>query len=109
MSIQTITRKGRRFVVMPESEYRRLLEAAEIPSLPPADRHGTRPALPAVRALLAQSIIRDRKALGWSQAELARQAKINVETLNRIEKAHVTADQKTIERLERALKRATAA
>ena len=107
MTIETITRRGRRFVLLPESDYRRLLEAAEGPQLPSMDKNGTRAALPAVRALMAQSIIRDRKSLGWSQAELARQAKINVETLNRIEKARVTADQRTIERIEKALKRGT--
>src|SRR4051794_28596267 len=103
--METITKNGKRFVLLPESEYRRLTANSAFPTLPAPDKNGTRPALPSVRALLAQSIIRDRNTLGWSQAELARQARINVETLNRIEKARVTADQRTIERIDKALKR----
>jgi transcriptional regulator with XRE-family HTH domain len=38
-----------------------------------------------------------------SQAELARRAGIRVETLNRIEKAKVTADVATMEKIDRAL------
>jgi ribosome-binding protein aMBF1 (putative translation factor) len=102
---KTITRNGRRFVLVPEAEYRRLTQSAEFVPMPPAAKDGTLAALPSVRALIANRIIRARKSVGWSQAELARQAKVNVETLNRIERAKVTADQATISKIEKALQR----
>jgi transcriptional regulator with XRE-family HTH domain len=75
--------------------------------MPPADKDGNRPALEAVRVLLARGVIRDRAALGWSQAELARQSGVRVETLNRIERAKVTPDEATLNRIDRALQKAT--
>jgi ribosome-binding protein aMBF1 (putative translation factor) len=105
MANKTIIRGGKRFVLVREDEYQRLVEAAQGPQLPASDSEGARPAVPFARAVIAQSIIRDRLALGWSQAELARQARINVETLNRIERGKVTPDTATIAKLDAALKR----
>ena len=98
---QTIVLDGKRFVILPEDEYRRLS------ALPPADSSGNRPAVAAMRAVLARDIVRDRQRVGWSQAELARRAGIRVETLNRIETGKHTPSVATIEKLDTALRAAT--
>jgi transcriptional regulator with XRE-family HTH domain len=51
-------------------------------------------------------VIRDRVALDLTQRELARLAGIRVETLCRIETGRHTASTGTIDKLDRALKRA---
>jgi DNA-binding XRE family transcriptional regulator len=104
---QTITKAGKRFVLVPEDEFHRLAEPEpNLPPLPPADAAGNRPAVEFARATIARGIIRDRQALGLNQAELARQAGVRAETLNRIEKARVTPDVATLAKIDKALKRA---
>lgn len=98
---QTIVLDGKRFVILPEAEYQR------IAGLPPADAAGNRPAVSAMRAVLARDIIRDREQVGWSQAELARRAGIRVETLNRIETGKHTPSVATIEKIDNAFQSAT--
>lgn len=103
-NVQTVVLGGDRFVIMPEAEYRRLGG-----DIPPADRQGRRPAVSALRAVLARDIVRDREKIGWSQAELARQAGIRVETLNRIETGKRTPSVATIDKIDAALKSAVKA
>jgi DNA-binding XRE family transcriptional regulator len=100
---QTLEIRGEKFVLIPEVEYRRLVDAGKEPELPPLNVDGTYPAVAAARVGMARTIIRRRKAKGFTQAALARLAKIRVETLNRIEKAKVTADTATIAKLEKIL------
>ena len=104
--MQTLELDGRRYVVVPEEEYRRMATAAgaEIPPFPEQRADGNYPAIEAARASIARTIIRGRSEAGWSQAELARRAKIQPATLNRIERAKVTADQASVARIARALK-----
>ena len=64
----------------------------DLPALPAKLPSGNLPAVKALRAGLARKLIRRRWAAGLSQAEVARRAGIRAETLNRIEKAKVTAD-----------------
>jgi len=77
--------------------------AADLPPLPKPDSNGNRPAVQYARAVIARTIIQRRTAVGWSQAELARRARLPVETLNRIERVRVTPDESTVKRIERAL------
>jgi ribosome-binding protein aMBF1 (putative translation factor) len=100
--------KGERVVILPEPEYERLLAKADEwePLLPEPDADGTYPALEAVRVTLARKIIRDRRRLGLSQAELARRAGIWPESLNRIETGRVSPAVRTIEKIDRVLKEA---
>lgn len=103
---QTIVIKGERFVVVPESEYLRLLtDAGEGPPLPPADADGLRPALATARALLARQMVRDRKAAGLTQTELAELAGVRQETISRIESGKHSPTEKTVERLQQALEK----
>lgn len=67
---------------------------------------GNYPAVQAMRVGLARKLIKRRWAVGLSQAEVARRAAIRLETLNRIEKAKVTADTATITKIARVLDKA---
>jgi DNA-binding XRE family transcriptional regulator len=100
---------GKEFVIVSKSDFERLkrraavIDDVTVPALPPPLPDGTYPALKAGRALLAQKLIRRRWSLGLSQTELARRARIRPETLNRIEKAKVTADSATVAKVVRVL------
>ncbi len=76
------------------------------PPLPKADRDGTMPAVAFGRASLARKIMRSRLDLGISQKELATLAGVRVETLCRIETGKHTASVPTVEKIDRALKKA---
>ena len=100
-NVQTVVLDGKRFVILPEAEYRQMA------ALPPADAAGNRPALAAMRAILARDIVHDRERIGWSQAELARRAGIRVETLNRIETGKHAPSVATIQKIDAALQAAS--
>ncbi|HUY34754.1 MAG TPA: helix-turn-helix transcriptional regulator [Pirellulales bacterium] len=109
MSVQTLTLAGERFVVLPEAEYLRLAGELPEPELPPANERGNYPAVETARVLLARKLIRARRALGWSQAELARRAGVRVETLNRLEHGRHSPNVATVDKIDRALKAGEAA
>jgi DNA-binding XRE family transcriptional regulator len=98
--VQTVVLNGERFVILPEAEFQRMT------GLPAGGAKGNRPAVSAMRAVLARDIIRDRQRVGWSQAELARRAGIRVETLNRIETGKHTPSVSTIDKIDAALRAA---
>ena len=102
---------GKRMVLLEEMEYRRLQQKADEwePFLPEPDADGNYLAVEALRVSLAQDIVRHRRRLGLTQVELARRAGIRPETLNRIEKGQHSASVTTIEKIDRALKRAETA
>jgi ribosome-binding protein aMBF1 (putative translation factor) len=109
MVAATLQIKGERFVIVPEAEYDRLIlrktaaKDADLPPLPKPLPNGNYDAVAYARASLARKLIRDRRAAGLSQAELARRAGLRVETLNRIEKLKLTPSVATVEKLDRAL------
>jgi ribosome-binding protein aMBF1 (putative translation factor) len=110
MIAQSITIEGKRFVVVPEADFRRLERLAStnedrLPPLPPADAKGNRPALAYVRASIARDIIRERRALGLSQQQLAKLAGLRQETLSRLESGKHSPTVRTVEKIDRALKR----
>ena len=104
--VQSVTLAGQRFVIVPEGEYRRLREAVDefMPELPPADARGCYPAVETTWVLLARDIVRHRRALGLSQAELARRAGIRPETLNRLENGKHSPSLSTVDKIDRALR-----
>ena len=109
MAAKRVVVRGKRMVMLEEAEFDRLLRKADEwePLMPAADADGNYPALEAVRVSLAIDIIRHRRRLGLSQADLARRAGIRPESLNRIEQGHVRAPSiRTIEKIDRALREA---
>jgi DNA-binding XRE family transcriptional regulator len=115
IGLQRIEVAGRRFVLVEEAEYERLcakasetvpLDDESLPPLPKPDRHGRFPALAYARASLARDVIRDRRAAGLTQQELADLAGTRQETISRIERGNYTASHKLVERIDRAFKSA---
>ncbi|HUY33863.1 MAG TPA: helix-turn-helix transcriptional regulator [Pirellulales bacterium] len=103
-SVQTVTFTGERYVILPEVEYLRLLGEPSEPELPTPDAKGRYPAVEAARVVLARKLIRARRALGWTQAELARRAGVRVETLNRLEHGKHSPNVATVDKLSLALR-----
>jgi DNA-binding XRE family transcriptional regulator len=103
-----VTVKGRRMVILDEATYEALLQKADLwePDLPQPNAKGNYPALEALAVLQARDILRARRKLGLSQAELARRAGIRPETLNRIEQGKNKPSVPTIAKIDRALKNA---
>ena len=107
MSYGTMEMNGKKFVLVPQDEFRELKERAPLPEFPAANPDtGHFPAIETGRVGMARKIIARRESVGLSQKALAAAARVRVETLNRIEKAKVTADTDTIVKIDRALKNA---
>ena len=98
---------GEQVVVLSRKDYDALAKKADVwePPLPEPNERGNYP-LEALDIVMAQQIIRARRKLGLTQAELARQAGIRAETLNRIEQGKNSPTMRTMEKIDRALKRA---
>jgi DNA-binding XRE family transcriptional regulator len=112
MSAATFTMNGKKFIVLSEVEYSRLRERQAgsraddewgLPALPAKLPSGNYPAAEYARALTARDVIRSRRRLGLSQSQLARRAGVRVETLNRIERAKMTASPNVMEKLDAVL------
>jgi DNA-binding XRE family transcriptional regulator len=105
---QRVIVKGKRMVMLDEATYETLLRKADVwePDLPAPDAEGNYPALEALAVLQARDILRARRRLGLSQAELARRAGVRAETLNRIEHGKNKPSIPTIAKIDRALKQA---
>ena len=101
-------KNGRRMVVLEESEYERLQQKADEwqPLMPEPLPNGNYPAAEALAVAQARNILRARRKLGLSQAELARLAGVRPETLNRIEHGRNKPSIPTIAKIDRALRKA---
>jgi len=109
--VKRVTVKGKRMVMLEETEYDRLMREADLfePLLPDPLPNGNYPALEYVFASLAIDIVRQRRRLGLTQVELAKRAGIRPETLNRIEHGRRRSPAvRTIEKIDRALREAEA-
>jgi len=109
MSMQTVHLDGKSYVIIDREEYERLTalaKTANLPALPQPDAEGNYPAVKYARATIARGIIRDRVEAGLTQRELAKRAGVRPETLCRIETGRHTPSVATIEKIDRALKRA---
>src|SRR5271154_4284929 len=109
MTVQTLKVAGKRFVILEERDFRRLERRAgmsdesDLPPLPDPLPNGNYPGIEAMRVGLARRLIRDRRAVGLTQVELARRAGIAAESLNRIEKGKLTPTMATLQKIDRAL------
>ncbi len=111
MEAQTLTVAGKEFVIVPRADFERLRARAGeaeagLPPLPGPDADGNIPAVAYARALIARRILQARHKAGWSQAELARRSGVRAETISRIENRRHTADPASIERIDRAFRKA---
>ena len=101
--------RGKRCVAIEETELRRLERLAGreslLPPLPAADAKGNRPALEYIQVSIARDIIKERQALGLSQSKLADLAGLRQETLSRLESGKHSPTVRTVEKIDRALKR----
>jgi DNA-binding XRE family transcriptional regulator len=91
---------GVRYVILRENVFRAICEKAGV-SLgnPPSPNQDDPNDFNLDPLPLAKKLLERRKASGLSQAELARQAGVRIETLNRIERGKTTPDFTTIRKL----------
>lgn len=108
--LPTIEIEGKRYVLVAEAQYQKLVDSVHdiLPPLPPADAQGYRPALPFIDASIARDIIRERRAAGLSQRQLADGAGLWQETLSRIESGKHSPTVRTLKKIEAALKKSAA-
>ncbi|MBX3439724.1 MAG: helix-turn-helix domain-containing protein [Planctomycetaceae bacterium] len=106
--VQTIDMAGERYVVLREADYCRLTGESGEPPLPEPNARGNYPARAAAWVIMARDILRSRQKLGLKQEELAALAGIRVETLCRLERGKHAPTVDTLEKLDRALKKAEA-
>jgi DNA-binding XRE family transcriptional regulator len=76
--------------------------------LPPADENGYYPAAETLQAIIALQIVKRRKQVALSQADLAKRAGVRQETISRLENGKHSANLRTIEKIDRALTKAGA-
>ena len=95
---------GRRYVILPETAYERLQRAAQEKTADWLASAAVEP-FAADKEELGARIRGRRREAGLTQARLAAEAGIRVETLNRIERGHTTPDFATIRKLVEALER----
>lgn len=84
-----------------------MLNDTELPELPEPDANGNFPAVEFARVSIARKIIEQRRALGISQQELARLAGVRQETISRLESGKHSPTIRTVDKIDRALRRAT--
>jgi DNA-binding XRE family transcriptional regulator len=115
IGLQQIEVAGQRFVLVPQSEFDRLCSKAgeavpldddDLPPLPKPDKNGNFPAVEYARISLARDLIRDRRAAGLTQRQLADLVGARQETISRIETGKHTASVKLVDKIDRALTRA---
>ena len=107
---QTLTIQGKHFVLLEEAELRQLERRAtkaesKLPTYPPADAKGNRPAVEYLRVSIARDIVQERQALGLSQERLASLAGLRQETLSRLESGKHSPTVRTVEKIDQALKK----
>jgi DNA-binding XRE family transcriptional regulator len=79
-----------------------------LPLLPMLDAHGNVPALEFIRTTIARDVIRERRALGLTQEQLAKLSGVRQETICRLETGLHSPTVPTVDKIDRALKRAAA-
>lgn len=109
MSAATLALNGKHFVVIEESEYRRLRDAASeagLASYPAPDADGLVPAIAFANTDIARKLARRRKLADLTQAQLAKRAGVRAETISRIENGRNVPDAATVQKIDRALRKA---
>jgi DNA-binding XRE family transcriptional regulator len=99
IDFRTVELDGSRYVILRESVFQAICRKAGIRLSPLAADEPPPSAFEVDQPSLAERLAQRRQAVGLSQAELARRAKVRPETLNRIERGRVTPDFATIRKL----------
>ena len=104
---------GLRYAIVPESAMVAVCRRAGMDALPAGVAVWSLVDVPGPNELdgvrVARRIADRRKQAGLTQGELARRAGVRVETVNRIERGHVTPDFGTIRKLVEAMAKADSA
>jgi DNA-binding XRE family transcriptional regulator len=110
MTIKNVKLDGREYVLVPRKRWEMMTRQTEAergkPLRMPAPMRDGSFGLEHVRISLANRMMAGRKAAGLTQAELARLARVRVETLSRLENGLHMPSVRTFDRIERALARA---
>jgi ribosome-binding protein aMBF1 (putative translation factor) len=110
MILQRMKIEGKRCVAIEETEFRRLerlarrVENTSLPAFPSADAKGNVPAFEYMQVSIARDIIKERRALGLSQLQLAELAGLRQETLSRLESGKHSPTVRTVDKIDHALK-----
>ncbi len=101
----TMTVNGESYTAVPTAMYKHMVkQLGHTPALPKPAADGTRPALATGRAILARRMIKRRLAAGWTQEELAKRAKVRIETISRLEAGRHMPQRATLLKLEDVFK-----
>jgi len=103
-----INGKSEECVLVPRREYERLARfaaEASVPPMPKPDQRELFPAIESCRVLTARDLASRRSALGLTRAELAAIAGVRTSTVERVESGQHATTQRTLTKLEAALKR----
>lgn len=104
ITAQRVELDGIRYVIVRESVFDYLCEEAGVQQGgTSSDRPSEEAGLELDRATLAEKLVQRRRAVGLSQAELARRAGVRPETLNRIERGRTMPDFATVRKLVTAM------
>ena len=110
MKLRNITLDGEKYVLVPQKRWEAIARktfASEGKLLKMSPRgHDGNYGLEHVRTMLANKIIARRKAAGLTQAQLARLARVRVETISRLENGLHMPGVRTFGRIDRAITRA---
>ena len=80
-----------------------MIKENALPMLPPADADGNRPAVEYLRVSMARDVIRSRRALGWTQQDLAKRIGVAQESISRIESGKHTPTVRTMTKIDKAI------
>ena len=110
MAMRRVIMKGREYVLVPRKQWESVMGKSapadgKALKVPPPSQDGSY-SLEHVRISLANKMVARRKAAGLTQAQLARQAGVRVETISRLENGLHMPGVRTFDRIERALNRA---
>jgi len=105
MPAQMIDINDHPFALLPKAEYQELLAKAagvDLPELPKPNKRGNF-SKDAILVTMARDLITQRLAAGLSQEQLAKRAKVAVETISRLEGGKHKPQAATVAKLEAAL------
>jgi DNA-binding XRE family transcriptional regulator len=111
MTVRQVTLDGKDYVLVPRKQWESFASKSSAdkgrmlkqPPLLPDGNYG----IEHVRISLANKIIARRKAAGLTQSQLARLARVRVETISRLENGLHMPSARTFDKIERAIKRST--